>query len=203
MRLIDLTLPLDEKTPAYPGDPQIEIEQIAELKENGWREKRLHFNSHCGTHVDAPAHFFEKGKTLDDLSLEDFQGEGIIFDVRRRKITLSVLKEQNITPRSVVLFCTGQSDKRYGNYYEGANFLSEEVAHELVRRKVKAIGVDAFSPDTEPYPVHKILLSKDILIIENLVNLKALLGKRFTIHYFPLNITGGDGGPCRAVAFVE
>lgn len=203
MKIIDLTMPLDEKTPAYSGDPKIKIEQIAELKEDGWREKRVHINTHCGTHVDAPAHFFEKGKTLDALSLEDFRGEGIIFDVRKRKITLSVLKEQKILKNSMVLFCTGQSDKCYGNYYEGATFVPEDVAQELVKKKVKAIGVDAFSPDTEPYSVHKILLSKDILIVENLVNLKALLGKRFIVHYFPLNITGGDGGPCRAVAFVE
>lgn len=203
MKLIDLTMPLDEKTPTYPGDPQIEIEQIAELQKNGWREKRLHINTHCGTHVDAPAHFFEKGKTLDALHLEDFQGEGILFDVRKRKITLSVLKEQSIAQKSVVLFCTGQSDNRYGNYYEGANFIPEEVAHELVNKEVKAVGVDAFSPDTEPYPIHKILLSKDILIIENLVNLKALLGKRFIVHYFPLKISEGEGAPCRAVAITK
>ena len=136
LQLIDLTMPLNSTTPAYPGDSKIEIKQI------------------------------------------DFK-------------------------EKIVLFYTGQSEKSYENYYEGAKFISEEVAHELVRRKVKAIGIDAFSPDTEPYPIHKILLPANILIIENLVNLKALLGKRFTVHYFPLKISGGDGAPCRAVAFVE
>ena len=200
MKIIDLTMPLDQRTPSYPGDPEIQIEQIAELKKDGWREKRVHLNTHCGTHVDAPAHFFEKGKNLDALPLEHFYGEGILIDTRRKKIDKKCLPKINLKGK-VVLFLTGQSDKRYKNYYAGAKLVSEEVAQELVKREVKAIGVDAFSPDTEPYPIHKILLPANILIIENLVNLKALLGKKFTVYYFPLKITGGEGAPCRAVAF--
>ena len=200
-QFIDLSMPLNSTTPAYPGDPKIEIKQIASLERHGWNDKRISMNTHCGTHVDAPAHFLEKGKTLDALSLHKFLGEGVLIDVRRKPIDTACLPKGNFKEK-IVLFYTGQSKKSHENYYKCAKFVSEEVAHELVRRKVKAIGIDAFSPDTEPYPIHKILFPANILIIENLVNLKALLGKKFSMHYFPLKITGGDGAPCRAVAII-
>ena len=203
MTIIDLSIPLNEKTPAYPGDPKIEIEQIAIHEKNGWNEKRIHCNTHCGTHVDAPSHMIQKGKTLDEIPLEAFQGKGILIDVRKKEITMKCLKEHKIMPDHVVLFFTGQSDQLYTNYYEHAKFIPPDVAHELVQLKVKAVGIDSFSPDQEPYPIHKILLLKNIIIIENLTNLKALLGKKFQVHYFPLKITNGDGAPCRALALVE
>ncbi len=202
MKIIDLTLPLDNKTPAYPGDPKIEVKQIADLKDDGWREKRLHLNTHCGTHVDAPAHFLAAGENLDEIPLTSFFGEGLIVDVRKKDIDKTCLPKEDLKSK-VILFLTKQSEKVYGNYYNNAKFLSQEVAQELVKRKVKAIGIDSFSPDTEPYPIHKILLPAKILIIENLVNLSKLIGKKFTVYYFPLKITGGDAAPCRAVAFLN
>src|SRR3989338_7781496 len=104
MAIIDLPMPLDSKTPAYPGDPLIQIEQIAELRKNGWNEKRLHLNSHCGTHIDAPSHFVEKGKTIDQLPLDLFQGDGVLIDVRKKQITVDLLK--GVKPNAVVLFLT-------------------------------------------------------------------------------------------------
>lgn len=196
-------MPLDHRTPAYPGDQKIKIEPIALLGKDGWNEKRIHCNSHCGTHIDAPAHFVKNGKTIDKIELNNFLGKGILIDVRKKKIDLNCLKGIKITPKSVVLFLTGQSDKRHAQYYSGAQFMSEEVAKKLAAHKVKAVGIDSFSPDTEPYPVHKIFLPKGILIIENLINVKKLVGKKFSVQYFPLRIIKGDGSPCRAIAMVN
>lgn len=200
MDIIDLSMPLNEKTPAYPGDPQIKISQIANLEKNGWNEKRLEINTHCGTHVDAPSHMLAAGKTLEQLPLETFTGEGIVIDVSQREITLHCLENIMIPSKAVVLFYTGQSDKK--DYYEHAKFIPENVARKLVNLNVKAIGIDSFSPDQEPYPIHKIVLAHNIILIENLINLKELRGKKFTMQYFPLHLTGGDGAPCRALAFV-
>ena len=203
MKIIDLSMPLDERTPAYPEDPPLDITQIAELPKHGWNEKRLEINSHCGTHIDAPAHMIAKGRTLSEISLDHFYGKGIIIDVREKEINLSCLTTLKITRQSVVLFLTGQSERKGEEYYENAKFVTEEVAEKLVEMDIKAIGIDSFSPDHKPFPIHKILLSKNILIIENLKNLQQLLGKDFSIHFFPLAISEGDGAPCRAVAFLN
>jgi kynurenine formamidase len=68
-----------------------------------------------------------------------------------------------------------------------------------VSRRVKAIGIDWYSPDKEPYPIHRILLENRILILENLTNLSALQGKDFDLFAFPLKIQA-DSSPVRAVA---
>ncbi len=202
-RIIDLSMPLDKRTPIYPGDKKIEIKQIGLLQRDGCNKKNINCNSHCGTHLDAPAHMIPRGATLDQIPLDRFRGEGVLIDVRNKEITLDSLQGKKITDQSVVLFLTGQSDKRYQEYYKGTKYIPVSVARELIRKKVKAVGVDSLSPDNEPYLIHKMLLPKNILIIENLINLKHLVGKRFTIQYFPLRITEGDGSPCRALAFVE
>lgn len=196
-------MPLDNKTPAYPGDPKINIEDVAVVEEDGYSKKDIRCNTHCGTHIDAPIHMVVGGKNLDQFPLDKFIGEIVLIDVRKKPITIDCLKDKKITNQSVVLFLTGQSDKCYQNYYEGTKYIPEEVARELVKKKIKAIGVDALSPDAEPYPIHKILLPENILIIENLMNLKELIGKECTIHFFPLKITKGDGSPTRAIAFVN
>src|SRR3989338_5417555 len=123
MKIIDLSIPLNEKTPAYPEDPQIELEQIAVVEKNGWSEKRIHCNTHCGTHIDAPAHMIVSGKTLDQLPLDSFYGEGILIDARKKEITVEYIKKHRIQKGNVVLFLTGQSDHRYSNYYEHATFI--------------------------------------------------------------------------------
>ncbi len=202
-KIIDISMPLDEKTPAYPEDPPLGITQIADINKEGWNEKRLELNSHCGTHVDAPAHMIPDGKTLNELSLDHFYGPGVVIDVREKEINLSCLTTVKIPRQSIVLFLTGQSEKKMEEYYEQAKLIPEQVAEKLAEMDIKAIGIDSFSPDMKPFPVHKILLSKDICIIENLTNLQQLIGKEFVIHFFPLAIAQGDGAPCRAVAFMN
>ncbi len=62
MRIIDLSILIDERTPVYPGDPKQDIKQIATIEKEGWNEKRITFNSHFSTHIDAPFHMLKDGK---------------------------------------------------------------------------------------------------------------------------------------------
>ena len=65
---------------------------------------------------------------------------------------------------------------------------------------VKIIGLDSFTPDKEPFETHKLLFTKNICIVENLVNLKQLVGKKFECTILPLKLANADGAPCRVVA---
>ncbi len=180
MRLIDLSRPLDETTPVYPGDQPPTITIIATMEQEGYREKHLSLTSHSGTHIDAPSHMLKNGKNLDDFPLEKFQGEAVVLSLNNPDYSL--IKEHDI-----VLFST-------------TGIMTKKTAEELIRRKVSIIGVDSLSPDEEPFPIHKMLLKEDILIVENLINLNELVGKRFYCRIFPLNIRHADGAPCRVVA---
>jgi len=188
--IVDLSMPLSDETPVYPDDPPISVRLWAVIDRDGYYMNVLKMGEHSGTHVDAPAHFIPGGKTIDEMPLESFIGEGIVIDVRNGegKVGLEEIPDDTYYGK-IVLFLT-----------EGRE-LSPEVALFLVAEGVKAIGTDAMSIGDEA--VHRILLSEEVPIFENLTNLEELLGKNFTFLAFPLKIEGGSGSPVRAVAFLE
>jgi kynurenine formamidase len=192
MDIIDLTMPIDEKTPVFPGDPKPQFQQIATIQDNGWNEKRLTFNSHFGTHIDAPFHMLEDGKKLSDYPIETFVGEAVV-------ISLDDEFPKNLPP--IVFFHTGHSKKAYSkDYFRNNPVLTMNIAKELIKQKVRIVGIDSFTPDNTPYDIHKLLFKHDILIVENLVNLDKLVGKRFMCSILPLKIQDADGAPCRVIA---
>lgn len=193
-------MPIDDKTPVFPGDPKQVIEQFATIEKEGWTEKRITFNSHFSTHIDAPIHMIKDGKTLSDFPIESFIGDAIVIDASNNLVPSLM----NVKERDIVFFYTGYSEKAYTDaYFKDAPVMTKETAHDLVKRKVKIIGVDSLSPDNEPFEIHKILLGNNILIVENLVNLKELVGKRFQCFILPLKIQNGDGSPCRIIGILD
>jgi kynurenine formamidase len=200
MTVIDLTMFMDGQTPIYPGHPEPEIRESATIEKDGWNEKTVFFSSHSSTHIDAPFHMIKNGKKLDEFPPEKFFGKAIVLDVRGQKeirADLSKVKENDI-----VLFLTGQSAKS-SDYFEDIPVLSRETVEQLIEKKVKMVGIDSPSPDDPPFEMHRLLLRKDILIIENLVNLDKIAGRRFMVYALPLKIKDADGAPCRAIAMLE
>jgi len=197
--IVDLTMPLDSKTPTFPGDPKPEIVSFGTIKDSGVNTLRLGFVNHTGTHIDFPFHMLEEGKTLSDFPLETFVGEAIVIDVRGQKEINDSL--ENVKEGDMVFFFTGHTTKAYEkDFFSNYPVLSEEVTHKLIEKKVRIVGLDSPSPDYEPFEIHKLLLKQDILIVENLVNLDKVADKRFTCYILPLNITNADGAPCRVFA---
>lgn len=196
--LIDLTVPLNEKTPTYPGDPKTKIEKGGVLEKDGFTDHYLSVGTHVGTHIDAPLHMVN-GKTLDQFRVDKFVGRGVYVDVRSG-FDLSEIKSKDIQEGDIVLFNTGMI-KHYHNkeYYEKYEAIPEEVANYLVERKVSMVGMDMSGPDHDPFPIHKILLSNEVLIIENLCNLEKLAGKECTVYALPIKLEV-DGAPARVIA---
>ena len=188
--IIDLSLPISEETPVYPDDPPVNVRLWAVIDRDGYYMNVLKMGEHTGTHVDAPAHFIPGGKTVDELPLEKFIGEGLVLDVRggEGEIKLDEIPDSGYFDR-VVLFLTGGRE------------LSPEVALFLVAEGAKAVGTDSMSIGDEA--VHKILLSAEVPVFENLAGLEALLGREFTFIALPLRIEGGSGSPVRAVAILH
>jgi len=105
-----------------------------------------------------------------------------------------------------VLFCTGWS-QLWGTpvYYENYPVPDEESAEYLAGFNIKGVGFDTPGGDkvgSETLPVHRILLGHDIILIENLTNLRILPPTGFTFACFPLKIKNGDGSPVRAVGII-
>lgn len=194
-------MPIDEKTPNFPGDPILKIKRH-NVKENTYGKTFLEIHTHVSTHIDAPSHMIENGKTLSDFPINKFIGEAIVIDVRG---------QNNIEPRlsgihkgDFVFFLTSHSDKAYyPDYFNNNPVITEKTAQKLVEKRISIVGLDSFTPDNQPYNVHKIFLKNDILIVENLVNLNKLPGKRFKCFIMPMKITGADGAPCRIIGISE
>jgi len=191
---------LNNETPVYPGDLTPEFVKIAEKAKHGYNDYALHINTHFGTHIDAPWHMLEGAKKLRDFPITTFTGEAIVLDCRgQREITLDVSEVKN---GDIVLLRTDHTKNIHEEDYFSSNpIMSFKLAEKLVEKKVKMVGIDSFSPDNAPFQIHKLLLSNDILILENLVNLDKITKPRFKLYAFPLKLEN-DGSPTRAVAEV-
>ncbi|KUP97505.1 hypothetical protein AC529_06640 [Thermobifida cellulosilytica TB100] len=196
---LDLSVPLTEQTPVYPGDPQIRIDAAADLVPDGYRCGRVSLGTHAGTHVDAPSHMLADGPSLDHYPVDRFVGRGRYVDARDG-FTLDAVRRADLAEGDIVLFHTGMDAARSDpSYFTDFPALPLEIADYLVERRVSMAGVDTCSVDHEPFEVHRALLAGDVLIIENLSGLDRLRGREFRVYALPLRLDA-DGAPARVVA---
>ncbi len=202
---LDLTQPISDEMPVYPGDVPVSLQQVATLQKDGHSNFVLSTGMHAGTHVDGPMHLTSSLTRIDELPVGMFAGPGFLVNaIGLNVIDLPENTLDHLSPGSVVLFYTG-----YDQFYEQETYyltypvLSENTALLLVKKKAKMIGMDFPSPDYAPFKIHDILLNNHILIIENLTNLASLLPyNEFELLAFPLKIKA-DSSPVRVVARIS
>ena len=211
MKPVDLTHPITASMPVYPGTEPPVIISGCSIEEAGFLEKKITFYSHTGTHIDAPAHLIKGHSTLDMLAIDHFYGPALMlnFDhIVTQTIGVKDLEpyQDQIKKVQFLLIYTGWS-QYWGTekYFFDYTVLSIEAANWLTSFGLKGFGLDtisADSADSKDYPVHKALLQKNTIIIENLVNLDRL-PNQFELSCFPLSFEDADGSPVRAVAFIQ
>jgi arylformamidase len=216
VKITDLTQLLNEKMLVYPdtATPAFDITNVVD--KHGYREHLISMLSHTGTHIDAPSHILQDGRSLDQFPVDKFVGSAMVIDCRsRNEISLEYLQtlESNIAGVDFILFFTGWQNKwNTSAYFEDCPIPTKEAALWLSRFELKGIGFDAFSIDKigsatvvneETLPNHHIFLRKEILLIENLTNLEKLPDSHFTFQCLPLKVESADGSPIRAVAIIS
>lgn len=212
--VVDLSVALKSlDTPVFPGVPQPLRTTYQTVKENGYSSFVWTFAEHTGTHVDAPAHFFDGKLPIDRVPIKRFVSEGAVLDFSRKpemySITTKDLKGElrrsgrKVGPGWILLFYTGYTSKSRTRRWMNHPGLSGEACKYISTLGVNAIGFDAPSPDHEPYLAHKILLPNTICIYENLSNLEKLLKKSFIFVGLPLALSGGSASPVRAIALLK
>ena len=197
MLTIDLSHTIAPDMPVYPGTEPPHFETPVSIEKDGYTETKISLFSHTGTHVDAPAHMLTNGSTLDNMAIETFVGPGFVIDLSKSRhslIDLEILMpfKQQIEGNDFVLIHSGWSDLWGSSAYFG-NYpvLSREAAEWIGEFNLKGIGIDMISVDTigsKTMPVHNIIFEHNMIIIENLTNLDALLNKKFTLLLFTLLI---------------
>jgi kynurenine formamidase len=213
-RIVDLSLPIDESTQVFPGDPEPRIRPAATIAEHGYNVLSVNIGSQTGTHVDAPYHFATGGLRLDELPLELFIGPAVVLDVRtdtaRERITWDRLAryETALRERSIAILHTGWSS-RYGtpSYFDHP-FLDAGAAQRMLEVGVRTFLLDGPNLDETPdsahpgegYPVHHLIAAAGGVIGENLRNVEQIDFDPL-VSCLPINLVGADGAPVRAVAF--
>jgi arylformamidase len=209
MRIIDVSVPVSELTPTYPGDPHIEIEQWAALaRGDAANVSMLHLGAHTGTHLDAPAHFIEGAPPVSSLSLDVLIGEARVLEMPAdvRAIEASHLAAEDLDGARRVLFKTRNS-AFWANMAEGFRtdftYITPGAARALVELGVQLVGIDYLSVEqfkSDGFATHTTLLSNGVVILEGL-DLREVAAGTYELICLPLRISGGsgDGAPARAV----
>ena len=175
MKIIDLSLEIHSGMPVFPGDPEVLVERQQTFDKDGWNMKRLHINSHDGTHLNVPIHGTKDGRILDSYTLGDFIAKCRIYksDSDIKKGLGVIFRDQNIDLK---------------------------IAKTIVKKRPKFVGLSSrfeFDVDVEKY-----LLEEGIISFERLANTEKLPDE-FIFYGVPLKIKDGDGSPVRAFAIVD
>lgn len=177
----------------YPGDPAPKATAVANMEEGSlYNLTKFEMCAHNGTHIDAPYHFYQDGKTVDQMSLEKTVGWCYVaeFDGALTKSAAEEIFAQAEREHP-------QSQKKL--LFKGKTTVTEESATYLVAKGVELIGVESqtVGPEDAPMQVHLILLGKEVCLLEGLRLGHVPKGVYF-LHAAPLNFSGFDGSPCRA-----
>lgn len=200
--MIDITHPLTNTTAPWPGDTRFHFDFVARLRDGAsCNVGRFTTSIHSGTHMDAPLHYNDAGRSIDQLDLDALIGPARVFHAPGREtITREVFAglEAAATPR--VLLRTNHCDDKTV-FPARIPTLAPDVPAWLGAQGVRLIGLDLPSVDRIDDPtlrIHHLLDAANILILENL-DLRAVEPGIYDLIALPLKIAGADGSPIRAV----
>jgi arylformamidase len=180
----------------FPGDPAPQRTTLLSIKDGAvCNLTALSMCAHNGTHVDAPYHFIQDGKTIDRIPLDRFVGpcwvsrhEGPVSGQDAAAI-LDKARENGAEQRILIA---------------GKATVTEEAAQVFATHGVWLVGNESqtVGPEDAPKRVHEILLGCGAVLLEGLV-LRDVAEGRYMLHAAPLNLGGSDGAPCRAYLISE
>ena len=178
----------------YPGDPAPEKMTLSSMEKGGlYNLTAFYMCAHNGTHIDAPYHFLKDGRSVDAVSLEAFVGmayvaehHGIVSGDDAAAI-IKRAKEQNMDAARRILI-------------KGDAEVSEEAAKVFASSGLLLLGNESqtVGPQDAPMEVHLTLLSAGVILLEGIRLAEVSEGEYF-LNAAPLNLSGADGSPCRAI----
>lgn len=211
MRVVDLSLPIYNEMPVYPGDPKVFFMKYRRINLDGYNLTQFLMGSHTGTHLDVPLHFIDGGQSIDKFPPESFMGEAYVFNLSHKKAEEDITPEDlapyadKIRPGAKILLRTDWykvlPDRRY---FKEQPRISYELALWLVERKISLLGLE--TPTINPVDnkrLHQTLLSGGIILVEALAHLDEIKKDKVFFIALPLKILDGDGSPIRAVAIED
>lgn len=232
-QLVDLTHAFDQDTVYWPNNRPFLWERTDwGMTSGGYWYASASFSAseHGGTHMDAPIHFGQGRRTVDQIPVEHLTGPAVVIDVRSQcgkqadyELTVEDLlawesRHGRIPDSAIVLMLSGWGSRWPDRQrYLGSSTpddprtlhfpgFSKNAADFLVtQRAVRGLGIDTASIDpgrSSDFPVHQVIGHADVYALENVAELERLPPRGATLWALPIKIKGGTGGPVRIVAII-
>jgi arylformamidase len=201
---IDVSLPVNDTLLTWPTDPEYRIYKFASFERgNPCDASEVSMSVHTGTHIDAPAHFIKGGTTIEGWKPEITIGKcRVVMIENEYEITEEEVREKKIQMGERIIFKTHNSDSNWWEKPFNPKFInvSPGAASYLAEVKPLCIGIDYLSvggPETGVL-THQYLLGANIWLVESL-NLTKIKPGEYEMIFMPVNLTGSDGAPGRAL----
>lgn len=186
MKIYDITQELFSGK-VYPGDPAPDCERVLSIsKGDVCNLTRLTMGVHNATHLDAPFHFYNSGKTVEQVELSRCVGPCTVVELPCEASEEELVKVLEKSRKRLLI--------------KGNCEISLKFARLINQYQIELVGVESQSvgPADAPMPVHLELLKKEVVLLEGLVLSEVPPGD-FFLCAAPLKLGGCDGAPCRAI----
>ena len=178
----------------YPGDPAPESTKISDMEQGAlYNLTTLSMCAHNGTHVDAPYHFIEEGKSIEQIPLTQFVGyayvvahQGVVTEEDAKTILAMAQKQGTDCHKRILI--------------KGKAEVSLSAAEVFAKAQIYLLGNESqtVGPENAPMAVHKVLLGQEVVLLEG-IRLGEVPEGMYWLFAAPLNCKGFDGAPCRAM----
>jgi arylformamidase len=208
MKILDISLPLSPRLPTWPGNAPFRFEPVKRMSAgDSANVSRVQLGTHSGTHVDAPRHFVDSGRPVDELALDDLIGPCRVAEIAvppgRSPISAEAVRHGAGAPPATRLLLKTPNSSLWtsGAFTPDFAYVTPDAAQWIVTAGIRLVGIDYLSIEgfkTPGAPTHHLLLGAGIVIIEGL-NLANVEPGEYELVCLPLPIEGSDGAPARVV----
>lgn len=207
MKVYDVTVPISEGVPIYEGDPRVKIDSVRQLAAgDAANVSNVCFGAHTGTHVDAPNHFIEGTRRVEDLDLDKLIGKCRVVELEDSVISIEPEHLGPLDGVERIIFKTSNSsfwNSPERGFRTDFAYVSTATARILADRGMKLVGIDYLSIEefgSKDHATHRALLEKEVVILEGL-DLRLVPAGDYELVCLPLKYVGstGDGSPARTI----
>lgn len=207
MKIHDVTVAIGDGVPIYEGDPPAMVRGAKALASgDSANVSSLCFGAHTGTHVDAPNHFIDGTRRVDELDLTKLIGPCRVVEVAPDVMAVEPEHLPSLDGIERLILKTRNSEfwsTPEDGFRKDFTYITPATARLLADADIKLVGIDYLSieaPGAGGHPVHVTLLENEIVILEGL-DLREVSAGDYEIACLPLKYVGGtgDGAPARTV----
>jgi arylformamidase len=207
MKIYDITIPISDAVPIYKGDPTVRVDAPKTFAAgDGVNVSQMCFGMHTATHVDAPNHFIEGTRRVDELDLDKLIGQSRVVQVDDSVSAIGPEHFGDLDGVERILFKTKNSafwNEPEKGFRTDFAYLSLDGARVLTAAGIKLVGIDYLSIEefgSKDHAVHVTLLEKEVVILEG-IDLREVPAGDYELICMPMKYRGGtgDGAPARTI----